>query len=148
MKYFYRISPAIFFTLAVQICFCQPFLNYGLLLAIGSLLFRALFLSKLFIWKVFFVDYKRTRDLYFANKCTCHSKNWQVAHINKQIKLVTWNLSQKTCSFVASLNSPTYQGSGHYLWRGVAPKRKGLGKQNFEWVNGWVNEKQNNSRVG
>jgi hypothetical protein len=23
-------------------------------------------------------------------------------------------------------------GSGHYLWRGVAPKRKGLGKQNFE----------------
>jgi hypothetical protein len=31
---------------------------------------------------------------------------------------------------------------------GVAPKRKGLGKQNFEWVKGWVNEKQNNSRVG
>ena len=23
-------------------------------------------------------------------------------------------------------------GSGHYLWQGVAPKRKGLGKQNFE----------------
>ena len=31
---------------------------------------------------------------------------------------------------------------------GVAPKRKGLGKQNFERVKGWVNEKQNNSRVG
>jgi hypothetical protein len=37
-------------------------------------------------------------------------------------------------------------GRGHYLWRGVAPKRKGLGKQNFEWGKGWVNEKQNNSR--
>jgi hypothetical protein len=24
---------------------------------------------------------------------------------------------------------------------------KGLGKQNFEGVKGWVNEKQNNSRV-
>jgi hypothetical protein len=43
MKYIYRISPAIFFTLAVQICFCLPFLKYGLLLAIGSpALFRAL----------------------------------------------------------------------------------------------------------
>jgi hypothetical protein len=31
---------------------------------------------------------------------------------------------------------------------GLAPKRKGLGKQNFEWVKGWVNETQNNSRVG
>jgi hypothetical protein len=31
---------------------------------------------------------------------------------------------------------------------GVAPKRKGLGKQNFEWVKGWVNENQNYSRVG
>jgi hypothetical protein len=29
----------------------------------------------------------------------------------------------------------------------VAPK-KGLGEQNFEWVKGWVNEKQDNSRVG
>ena len=29
--------------LAVQICFCLPFLKYGLLLAIGSPLFRALF---------------------------------------------------------------------------------------------------------
>jgi hypothetical protein len=29
----------------------------------------------------------------------------------------------------------------------VASKRKGLGKQNFERVKGWVNEKQNNSRV-
>jgi hypothetical protein len=28
----------------------------------------------------------------------------------------------------------------------VAPKRKGLGKQNFERVKDWVNEKQN-SRV-
>jgi hypothetical protein len=27
-------------------------------------------------------------------------------------------------------------------------KRKGLGKQNFDRVKGWVNEKQNNSRVG
>jgi hypothetical protein len=37
----YRISPAIFFTLAVsQICFCLPFLKYGLLLAIGSPLFH------------------------------------------------------------------------------------------------------------
>ena len=27
---------------------------------------------------------------------------------------------------------------------GVAPKRKGLGEQqNFVWVKGWVNEKQN-----
>jgi hypothetical protein len=42
MKYIYRISLAIFFTLAVQICFCLPFLKYGLLLAIGSPLFRAL----------------------------------------------------------------------------------------------------------
>ena len=25
---------------------------------------------------------------------------------------------------------------------------KGLGEQNFECVKGWVNEKQNNSRVG
>ena len=32
---------------------------------------------------------------------------------------------------------------------GVAPKRKGLGKKNFEpRVKGWVTEKQNNSRVG
>jgi hypothetical protein len=30
----------------------------------------------------------------------------------------------------------------------VAPKKKGLGKQDFEWVKGWVNEKQNNSKVG
>jgi hypothetical protein len=30
----------------------------------------------------------------------------------------------------------------------AAPKRKGLGKQNFERVKGCVNEKQNNSRVG
>jgi hypothetical protein len=30
---------------------------------------------------------------------------------------------------------------------GVAPKRKGLGKQNFERAKGWLNEKQNNSRV-
>jgi hypothetical protein len=30
--------------------------------------------------------------------------------------------------------SKLYLGTGHYLWRGggVAPKRKGLGKQNFE----------------
>jgi hypothetical protein len=42
MIYIYRISPAIFFTLAVQICFCLPFLKYGLLLAIDSPLFRAL----------------------------------------------------------------------------------------------------------
>jgi hypothetical protein len=36
-----------FFTLAVQICFCLPyaFLKYGLLLAIASLLFRALILG-------------------------------------------------------------------------------------------------------
>ena len=32
-------------------------------------------------------------------------------------------------------------GTSHYLWRGVASKRKGLGKQNFECVKGWVNEK-------
>ena len=38
-----------------------------------------------------------------------------------------------------------YGGGG---WGGVAPKRKGLGKHNFERVKGWVNEKQNNSRVG
>jgi hypothetical protein len=31
---------------------------------------------------------------------------------------------------------------------GVAPKRKGLGKQNFDEVKRWVNEKQNNSRIG
>jgi hypothetical protein len=37
------------------------------------------------------------------------------------------------------------EGSGHYLWRGVAPKRKVLGKQNFGLVKGRVNEKQNNS---
>ena len=35
-----------------------------------------------------------------------------------------------------------YGGGGR-----VAPKRKGLGKHNFEWVKGWVIEKQNNSRV-
>jgi hypothetical protein len=29
---------------------------------------------------------------------------------------------------------------------GVARKRKGLGKQNFEQVKGWVNEKQYNSK--
>ena len=29
----------------------------------------------------------------------------------------------------------------------MAPKRKGLDKQIPEWVKGWVNEKQNNSRV-
>jgi hypothetical protein len=45
-------------------------------------------------------------------------------------------------------SSPIVLGSGHYLWRGVAPKRKGLGEQNVEQVKGWVNEKQNNSRVG
>ena len=37
-------------------------------------------------------------------------------------------------------------GSGRYLWRGVgwevAPKKKRLGKQNFERVKGWVNEKK------
>ena len=43
--------------------------------------------------------------------------------------------------------SPIVLGTVHYLWRGVAPKRKGLGEQNFEQVKGWVNEKQNNSRV-
>jgi hypothetical protein len=44
---------------------------------------------------------------------------------------------------------PTYdKGTSHYLLQVVAPKRKGLGKQNFEPVKGWVNEKQNNSRVG
>jgi hypothetical protein len=31
---------------------------------------------------------------------------------------------------------------------GVAPKRKGLGKQNFERVKGWVFERQNNSMIG
>jgi hypothetical protein len=41
-QYIYRISPAIFFTLAIRICFCLPFLKYGLPLAIGSPLFRAL----------------------------------------------------------------------------------------------------------
>ena len=30
-----------------------------------------------------------------------------------------------------------------YLWRGVAPMRKGLGKQNFEWAKGWVNLMKN-----
>ncbi len=38
---------------------------------------------------------------------------------------------------------PMPLGTCHYLWRGVAPKRKGLGKQNFKHVKGWVNEKQN-----
>jgi hypothetical protein len=42
-------------------------------------------------------------------------------------------------------------GSGRYLWRGVewevAPKKKRLGKQNFERIKGWVDEKKNNSRV-
>ena len=43
MKYIYRILSAIFFfDLAVQICFCLPFLKCGLLLAIGSPLFQAL----------------------------------------------------------------------------------------------------------
>jgi hypothetical protein len=31
---------------------------------------------------------------------------------------------------------------------GMAPKRKGLDKQNFERAKSWVNEKQNKSRVG
>ena len=35
MNYVYRISPAIVFTMAVQICFCLPFLKYGLLLSFG-----------------------------------------------------------------------------------------------------------------
>jgi hypothetical protein len=35
-----------------------------------------------------------------------------------------------------------------FMEREVAPKKKGLGKRNFEWVKGWVNEKQNNSSVG
>jgi hypothetical protein len=41
-----------------------------------------------------------------------------------------------------------FMGTGSFFMAGVAPKRKGLGKQNFEGVKGWVNEKQNNSRVG
>jgi hypothetical protein len=32
-----------------------------------------------------------------------------------------------------------------FMAGGVAPKWKGLGKQSFAWVKGWVNEKQNNS---
>jgi hypothetical protein len=32
-------------------------------------------------------------------------------------------------------------GTGHYLWPGVAPKRKEFRKQNVEQVKGWVNEK-------
>jgi hypothetical protein len=34
------------------------------------------------------------------------------------------------------------KGLGKSLFMGVAPKRKGLGKQNFEQVKGWVNEKK------
>jgi hypothetical protein len=30
----------------------------------------------------------------------------------------------------------------------VTPKRRGLGKNNFERIHGGANEKQNNSRVG
>jgi hypothetical protein len=35
---------------------------------------------------------------------------------------------------------------GPVIIYGRAPKRKGLGKQNFELVKGWVNEKQNNAK--
>jgi hypothetical protein len=31
---------------------------------------------------------------------------------------------------------------------GGGTEEKRLGKQNFEWVKGWVNEKQNNLMVG
>lgn len=36
------------------------------------------------------------------------------------------------------------------IYGGMAPKRTGLGEQNFEYhqEKGWVNEKQNNSRDG
>ena len=33
---------------------------------------------------------------------------------------------------VSTVSTVLILGAGHYLWRGVAPKRKGLGKQNFE----------------
>jgi hypothetical protein len=39
-------------------------------------------------------------------------------------------------------------GTGHYLLREVAPKRKGLGKQNCEWVKGWVNKKKKTQGLG
>jgi hypothetical protein len=35
------------------------------------------------------------------NRCTCHRKNWQSAHTDKQIKLV-----MKTCSSVIGLITP------------------------------------------
>jgi hypothetical protein len=68
-------------------------------------------------------DLKSTRGKMFAATCdaisgTCYPRFYTS----------TTQISVRTESYPRT----RHLGSGHYLWRGVAPKRKGMGKQNFE----------------
>jgi hypothetical protein len=60
------------------------------------------------------------------------------------------HLEIKNNTKLFSLKSKFRERSLFMAWGGGvgAPKRKGLGKQKFECGQGWVNGKQNNSRVG
>ena len=49
-------------------------------------------------------------------------------------RLYNANIIYKICERFVSTVKYSYLGTGHYLWREVAPKRKGLGKNNFEGV--------------
>jgi hypothetical protein len=79
-----------------------------------------------------------------------HSQKW-LCYAREQ---ATWlrgtkPLTSAVYSYIRSTH--VTWGTGHFLWRRggeVAPKRKGLGKQRFEWVKRLDKWKTNNSRVG
>jgi hypothetical protein len=58
------------------------------------------------------------------------SKFYQLQFVGRQRSRVYKRASQTVAIMYAE--NRRILGSGHYLWREVAPKRKGLGKQNFE----------------
>ena len=45
---------------------------------------------------------------------------------------IVHKMTYDKCVSIALIFLLLILGTGHYLWRGVAPKRKGLGKPNFE----------------
>jgi hypothetical protein len=107
MNYIYRISPAIFFTLAVKICFCLPFLKYHLLFAIGNPLFRALIYGEILgltHWAPVLSHWREQSSDVRQSKIIKHCRRHWAAKQYNRLRSITFLLIVKRLALVFDQN--------------------------------------------